>query len=216
MIEFQQVKVERQGWPILVNLEFEVNRGEFVYLVGPTGSGKSTIIRLLLFQERPTRGVVFVGEYDSETIKESDIPYLRRRVGVVFQDVRLLRDRTVFDNVAIVMRVTGAKRSEIKNKTISLLSSVGLVHKRSLYPDSLSLGEKQLVSIARAMVNDPIVLLADEPTSNMDLETTDQMMEIFSKANARGTSVVLATHDISLVEKYRHRKLFLIDGRIQK
>ena len=215
MIELQHVRVERQGRPILANVEFEVDRGEFVYLVGPTGAGKSTVLRLILFEERPTRGAVFVGDYDSETIQETDIPHLRRRMGVVFQDFRLLRDRTVFENVAFALEVTGARRSVVKRRTLSLLSAVDLIHKREAYPDSLSGGEQQRVAIARALVNDPMVLLADEPTANLDPETTDQVMQIFAEANARGTSVVMATHDVSLVAQYRRRMLSLVEGRLQ-
>ncbi len=215
MIELQHVRVERQGRPILVDVEFEVDRGEFVYLVGPTGAGKSTVLRLILFEERPTRGAVFVGDYDSETIQETDIPHLRRRVGVVLQDFKLLRDRTVFENVAFALEVTGARRSVVKRRTLSLLSAVDLIHKREAYPDSLSGGEQQRVAIARALVNDPMVLLADEPTANLDPETTDQVMQIFAEANARGTSVVMATHDVSLVSQYRRRMLSLVEGRLQ-
>jgi cell division transport system ATP-binding protein len=216
LIELQHVGVERQGRPILVNVDFEVDRGEFAFLVGPTGSGKSTILRLMIFDVRPTRGVVFVGEYDSQSIREPDIPYLRRRVGVVFQDFKLLRDRTVYENVALALEVTGAKRSGVKRKTLSILSAVDLVHKRDVYPDTLSGGERQRVAIARALVNDPFVLLADEPTANLDPETTEQVMKIFAEVNARGTAVIMATHDLQMVERYGRRTLRLVDGRIRE
>ncbi|MBT4140165.1 MAG: cell division ATP-binding protein FtsE [Candidatus Latescibacteria bacterium] len=216
MIELQHVSFERQGRPILVDVDFEIDRGEFAFLVGPTGSGKSTILRLVIFDVRPTHGVVFVGEYDSQSIRESDIPHLRRRVGVVFQDFKLLRDRTVYENVALALEVTGAKRSGVKRKTLSILSAVDLVHKRDVYPDTLSGGERQRVAIARALVNDPFVLLADEPTANLDPETTDQVMKIFAEVNARGTAVIMATHDLRLVERYGRRILRLDDGRIRE
>jgi cell division transport system ATP-binding protein len=216
LIELQHVTFERQGRPILVDVDFEIDRGEFAFLVGPTGSGKSTILRLVIFDVRPTRGVVFVGEYDSQSIRDSDIPHLRRRVGVVFQDFKLLRDRTVYENVALALEVTGAKRSGVKRKTLSILAAVDLVHKRDGYPDTLSGGERQRVAIARALVNDPFVLLADEPTANLDPETTDQVMKIFSEVNARGTAVIMATHDLRLVERYARRTLRLVDGRIQE
>lgn len=216
MIELQHVGVERQGRPILVNVDFEIGRGEFVFLVGPTGSGKSTILRLVIFDMQPSQGVVFVGEYDSQNIRESDIPHVRRRVGVVFQDFKLLRDRTVYENVALALEVTGAKRSGVKRKTLSILSAVDLVHKRDVYPSTLSGGERQRVAIARALVNDPFVLLADEPTANLDPETTEQVMKIFAEVNARGTAVIMATHDLRLVERYSRRTLRLVDGRIRE
>ena len=216
MIELQHVGFERQGRPILVNVDFELDRGEFAFLVGPTGSGKSTILRMMIFDLRPTRGVVFVGEYDSQSIREPDIPHLRRRVSVVFQDFKLLRDRTVYENVALALEVTGAKRSGVKRKTLSILSAVDLVHKRDGYPDTLSGGERQRVAIARALVNDPFVLLADEPTANLDPETTDQVMKIFAEVNARGTAVIMATHDLQLVQRYGRRTLRLVDGRIRE
>lgn len=216
MIELQHVGVERQGRPILVDVDFEIDRGEFVFLVGPTGSGKSTILRLIIFDGRPTQGVVFVGEYDSQHIRETDIPHMRRRIGVVFQDFKLLRDRTVYENVALALEVTGAKRSGVKRKTLSILSAVDLVHKRDAYPDMLSGGERQRVAIARALVNDPFVLLADEPTANLDPETTDQVMKIFAEVNARGTAVIMATHDLRLVERFARRTLRLVDGHVQE
>ncbi len=216
VIELQHVALEHQGRPILTDVNFSVDRGEFVYLVGPTGSGKTTILKLILFESRPTRGVVVAGDCDSQSIRKADIPYLRRRMGVVFQNYKLLRDRTVFENVALALEVTGAKRSIIKRNTLSILTEVDLLHKRDAYPDQLSGGEQQRVAIARALVNNPLVLLADEPTANLDPETTDQVMAIFSKITARGTSVIMATHDTALVTKYPRRTLRLVDGRIEE
>ena len=215
MIELRHVWVEREGRPILADVDLVVERGEFVYLLGPTGAGKSTVLRLMLFEERPSRGVVFVGDCDSETIQENDLPYLRRRVGVVFQDFKLLRNRTVFENVAFALEVIGTRRSVVKRRTLALLSMVDLVHKRGEYPSALSGGEQQRVVIARALLNDPFVLLADEPTGNLDPETTDLVMGIFSQVNARGTAVVMATHDEGLVERYRRRTLSLVEGRLR-
>ena len=153
-----------------------------------------------------------MGEYDSETIREREISLLRRQIGVVFQDYRLLRDRTVYENVAFAMEVTGARRSEVKRRTLELLSSVDLMHRRGEYPGSLSGGEQQRVAIARALANDPFVLLADEPTANLDPDTTDRVMKVFAGANARGTAVIMATHDVGLVERHRRRTLTLADG----
>ena len=215
MIEFRHVSFDRQGRSILVDLDFQVDRGEFVYLQGPTGSGKTSVLRLMLFEERPTQGRVFVGDYDSDSIREADVPFLRRRVGMVFQDYRLLRDRTVFENVAFALEVTGARRTGLKRRSLSLLSTVNLIHKAREYPDSLSSGEQQRVAIARALANDPYVLLADDPTANMDPETTEQVMAIFTEVNSRGAAVVMATHDTELVAQHPRRKLSLADGRLE-
>ena len=214
MIELQHVWVERQGRTILEDVDFEVARGAFVYLVGPTGSGKSTILRLLIFEEQPTRGVVFVGEYDSASLTESAIPYLRRRVGMVFQDFKLLRDRTVLENVALAMEVTGTHRQVVKRRTLSLLAEVDLIHKRGAYPSALSGGERQRVAIARALANEPFVLLADEPTANLDPEAADCVMGMLADVNARGTAVIMATHDTALVARHPRRVLRLMDGRL--
>ena len=214
MIEFQHVWFEREGRTILADLDFEVARGEFVYVLGQTGSGKSTLLRLLLFDPRPTQGVVFVGEYDSAMIQDRQIPYLRRRIGFVFQDFKLLRDRTVFENVAFALSVTGTKGSEVKNRTLKLLSRVDLMHKRDEKPTSLSGGEQQRVAIARALINEPYVLLADEPTANLDLESTERVMEILNDVNAKGTSILMATHDIGLVERHPLRTLTLDHGTL--
>ncbi|HCK10482.1 MAG: ATP-binding cassette domain-containing protein [Planctomycetes bacterium] len=214
MIEFQHVWFEREGRTILADLDFEVARGEFVYVLGQTGSGKSTLLRLLLFDPRPTQGVVFVGEYDSAMIQDRQIPYLRRRIGFVFQDFKLLRDRTVFENVAFALSVTGTKGSEVKNRTLKLLSRVDLMHKRDEKPTSLSGGEQQRVAIARALINEPYVLLADEPTANLDLESTERVMEILNDVNAKGTSILMATHDIGLVERHPLRTLTLDHGAL--
>ena len=214
MIELRQVVVERQGRPILSGVDFSIDRGEFVYLVGPTGSGKSTILRLIIFEERPTRGIVFVGDCDSESVRPAEIPHLRRRVGVVLQNYKLLRDRTIYENVALALEVTGAKRTGIKRKTLTTLAAVDLLHKRDAYPDALSGGEQQRVAIARALVNEPFVLLADEPTANLDPETTDQVMAIFATMNARGTAVRMATHDVDLVRRHPRRTLRLMNGEV--
>lgn len=214
MIELRHVWYEREGRQILRDVSLEVARGEFVYLTGTTGSGKTTALRLMLFEDRPTRGAVFVGDYDSETIQDRDLPLVRRRTGAVLQDLKLLRDRTVFENVAFALEVTGTGRRAAKRRSLALLSSVDLMHKRGDYPDSLSAGERQRVAIARAIANDPFVLFADEPTANLDPESTDRVLAIFSGANARGTAVVVATHDASLVARHPRRCLTLSGGRL--
>jgi cell division transport system ATP-binding protein len=214
VIEFQHVWFERDGRVILSDLDFEVDRGEFVYVLGDTGSGKSTLLRLVLFDQQPTHGVVFVGEYDSATVQDRQIPYIRRRIGFVFQDYKLLKDRSVFENVAFALSVTGTKGSEVKRRTLALLSQVDLLHKRDEHPTSLSGGEQQRVAIARALINEPYVLLADEPTANMDLESTERVMEILNEVNAQGTSILMATHDSGLIDRHPLRTLTLDHGAL--
>ena len=214
MIAFRDVGVEQQGRLILADVNFELERGDFAFLLGPTGSGKSTVLQLILFERRPTKGVVLVGEFDSETIRDRDIPALRRSVSMVFQNHRLLQDRTVYENVAFAMEVTGTPRSVVKRRTLALLADVELMHKRSVRPGALSSGEQQQLAIARALANEPFVLLADEPTANLDPETTDLVMKILAGVQARGTAVLVATHNEALVSRQRRRVLLLEDGRI--
>ena len=214
MIEFQHVWVERDGRALLEDIDFEVDRGEFVYVLGSTGSGKTTLLRLLMLEERPTRGVVFVGQYDSSSVLDRDIPQVRRRVGMVFQDFRLLRDRTVFENVAFALEVTGFPRKEVKQRTLSLLANVDLLHLRDVVPPSLSGGEQQRVAIARAMINEPFILVADEPTANLDRESADEVLSLFNEMNVRGTAVLMATHDLSILERHPRRAIRLEGGRL--
>ena len=214
MIAFRDVGVDQQGRRILADVNFELERGDFAFLLGPTGSGKSTVLQLILFERRPTKGVVLVGEFDSETIRDRDIPALRRSVSMVFQNHRLLQDRTVYENVAFAMEVTGTPRSVVKRRTLALLADVELMHKRSVRPGALSSGEQQQLAIARALANEPFVLLADEPTANLDPETTDLVMKILAGVQARGTAVLVATHNEALVSRQRRRVLLLEDGRI--
>ncbi len=214
MIALRHVGVEQQGRRILVDVNFEVEKGEFAFLLGQTGAGKSTVLQLILFERRPTQGVVLVGKYDSQTIRDRDIPALRRRVSMVSQSHRLLRDRTVYENVAFAMEVTGTPRSVVKRRTLALLADVELMHKRSVRPGALSSGEQQQLEIARALANEPFVLLADEPTANLDPETTDLVMQILAEVQARGTTVLVATHNEALVSRQRRRVLLLEDGRI--
>ena len=214
MITLRQVGVEQQGRRILANVDFEIERGEFAFLLGPTGAGKSTVLQLILFERRPTSGVVMVGDFNSETIRDRDIPALRRSVSMVFQNHRLLQDRTVYENVAFAMEVTGTPRSVVRRRTHALLSDVELMHRRSVRPGALSGGEQQQLAIARALANDPFVLLADEPTANLDPETTDLVMRILANVQARGTTVLAATHNEALVSQRRKRVLRLEDGRI--
>ena len=216
VIKLQNVGVEQQGQPILIDANLEINQGEFVYLIGQTEAEKRAILGLVIFAELPSSGVVSVGEYDSRQIRKTDIPRLRRQVGVVFQDFKLLDHRTVYENVAFALEVTGVSRRWIKRKTQAILSDVDLLHKRNVYPDELSGYERLRVAIARALVNDPLILLADEPTANLDSEATEQVMAIFKKINARGIAVIIATRDAVQENRYPWRILQLGNGIIEQ
>ena len=216
VIKLQNVCVEQHGQPILVDANLEINQGEFVYLIGQTDAEKRAILGLIIFAELPSSGVVSVGEYDSRQIRKADIPRLRRQVGVVFQDFKLLHHRTVYENVAFALEVTGVPRHWIKRKTQAILSDVDLLHKRNVYPDELSGYERLRVAIARALVNDPLVLLADEPTANLDSDATAHVMAIFEKMNARGIAVIIATHDAVPENRYPWRILQLENGVIEQ
>jgi cell division transport system ATP-binding protein len=193
---------------------FSIGRGEFVFLVGATGSGKSTVIRLLIKEHEPTAGVIRVAGYDLRDIQRKQIPFYRRNIGVVFQDFKLLPSRTVHDNVAYALQVTGGSRKEIRSKVPDILRLTGLSLKLHNYPDQLSGGEQQRVSIARAFVNHPPLLLADEPTGNLDPETSIDIMRLLYRINRTGTTVLVATHDQAMVDKMRRRVFELSQGRI--
>ena len=216
VIQLQNVRVVQQGQPILVDANTEINQGEFVYLTGHTEAEKRALFRLIIFEELPDAGMVVVGEYDSQQIRKTDIPRLRRQVGVIFRDFKLLHHRTLYENVAFALEVTGVSRRKIKRKTQAILSDVDLLHKRNAYPDVLSGDEQLRVAIARALVNDPFVLLADEPTANLDSEAAEHVMAIFQKMNVRGIAVVIATHDAALKDRYPRRILQLKKEAIEQ
>jgi len=195
-------------------VSFTIANGEFVFMVGPSGAGKSTLLRMIYMDEYPTSGQVVVGPFVSTRMKRRDIPFLRRRVGIVFQDYKLLDDRTVFDNVAICMRITGASPFTIKRRVATLLNDVGLHHKQRQMPQSLSGGEQQRVAIARALVNHPSILLADEPTGNLDPDSAEDILRLLFKINSAGTAVLMATHDHSFVKNFGQRILHLRDGKV--
>jgi cell division transport system ATP-binding protein len=198
----------------LDQVTFSIDRGEFVFLVGATGSGKSTVMRLLIKELDPTSGVIRVAGHDLGQIKRKRIAYYRRNIGVVFQDFKLLPTRTVYDNVAYALQVTGGSRREIRDKVPDILRLTGLSTKLHNYPDQLSGGEQQRVSIARAFVNHPPLLLADEPTGNLDPETSVDIMRLLYRINRTGTTVLIASHDQTMVDKMRRRVLELSHGRI--
>ena len=214
MIELKDVTVSFDGQVVLDHLDLSIKDGEFVYLVGATGAGKSSLLRLLYMDLKPDAGSVAVFDYDSATTKSSEIPRLRRRLGIVFQDFKLLEDRDVFENVAFALYVTDTRRSDIKKLVFHSLSDVGVSHKRNQMPHELSGGEQQRVVIARALVNSPSLLLADEPTGNLDPASSSEIMELLKKINMRGTAVLMATHNYDLVRKYPARVIQLKDGKL--
>ena len=215
MIRMENVtKVYKGEVLALQNASCEVQRGEFVFLVGPSGSGKSTFMRLLNKEEKPDRGRIFVAGKDIGELPNWKVPFLRRNIGCVFQDFKLLPNKTVVQNVAFALEVIGRPRSVIKEKVPAILELVGLSKKMHNYPDELSGGEQQRVSIARAFVNRPLILLADEPTGNLDPNTSLGIMTLLDRINRTGTTVVMATHDRSIVDKMRRRVVELDRGQI--
>ena len=215
VIEFRGV-TKKYGTGVygLDQATFAVDREDFVFLIGSTGSGKSTVMRLLIKELEPTEGTIRVAGRDLSTISRRQIPFYRRNIGVVFQDFKLLPNRTVYDNVAYALQVTGHSRKEIRSKVPDILRLTGLSTKLHNYPDQLSGGEQQRVSIARAFVNHPPLLLADEPTGNLDPETSIDIMRLLYRINRTGTTVLVASHDHAMVDKMRRRVLELSAGRV--
>ena len=214
VIEFRDVSKLYAGDVGLEHASFSIQRGEFVFLVGATGSGKSTLMRLLIKELEPTGGHIRVAGHDLSDIGRKKVPYFRRNVGVVFQDFKLLQNRTVYDNVAYALKVTGGTRKEIRAKVPDVLRLTGLSTKLHNLPTQLSGGEQQRVSIARAFVNHPPLLLADEPTGNLDPDTSIDIMRLLYRINRTGTTVLVATHDQAMVDKMRRRVLELSGGRV--
>ncbi len=214
VIEFKHVTKRYPGHTGLDDVSFKVHRGEFVFLVGSTGSGKSTLMRLLIKELEATTGHIEVAGRDLAEIPRKKVPYYRRNLGVVFQDFKLLPGRTVHDNVAYALQVTGGSRKEVRAKVPDILRLTGLATKLHHLPDQLSGGEQQRVSVARAFVNHPPLLLADEPTGNLDPETSIGIMQLLYRINLTGTTVVVATHDHTMVDRMRRRVIELSEGRI--
>ncbi len=198
----------------LLDVSFRIDSGEFVFLTGPSGAGKSTLLRLLFLEEPPTAGQIIVNGRNIGVLPQSQIPYLRRTMGVVFQDFKLIARKTVFENISYVQNVLGLARAEQKRRAYHVLKRVGLHHQMNAYPDELSGGEQQRVAIARAIVNEPTVLLADEPTGNLDPVLAEEIMRLFVEINIRGTTVVVATHDLELIRRMGKRTLTLERGRL--
>ncbi|MEX2632891.1 MAG: cell division ATP-binding protein FtsE [Balneolales bacterium] len=214
VIEFSGVTVRFDEKPVLHNLNFKLHNGEFVYLIGQTGAGKSSFLKLIYRDILPEYGTVHVADLRVDTLKEKKVPYLRRSLGIVFQDFQLLPDRNVYENVAFALEVTGNKSGFIKQRAMEVLSMVGLSHKKDSMPSELSGGEQQRVVIARALVNEPRIMLADEPTGNLDPEAANSIMDLLRQINNRGMAVLMVTHNYDVVKQYPYRTVKLKDGQL--
>ena len=215
MLEMRHAgKVYPGGAVALEDINVHIKPGEFVFLVGPSGAGKSTFIRLISREIEPTSGQILVDGVDVMKLKRGDIPSLRRQLGIVFQDFRLLNDRTAYENVAFAMQVIEAPSHKIRQRVNEVLELVGLKGRGDNYPGEMSGGEQQRVAIARAIVNDPLLVIADEPTGNLDPETSKEIMEIFTQINSRGTTILMATHDKTMVDYMQKRVIALENGRL--
>ena len=215
MIKFVNISKEyKNGVTALYDINVEIGKGEFVFLVGSSGAGKSTLIKILLKEEGISRGKLYLNGMDITRVPNRRIPFIRRQVGVVFQDFRLLPNKTVYENVAFAMEIVGAKPRDIRRRVPLILSMVDLSRKANNFPDQLSGGEQQRVSIARAIINNPPVLIADEPTGNLDPETAWEIMKVLTDINNRGTTVVMATHARDIVNLMKKRVVALEDGRL--
>lgn len=216
MIQFQNVfkRYPNAGNDALSNIDFELDAGELTFLTGHSGAGKSTLLKLVMLTERASRGQVLVNNKNLNQVSLRDIPFHRRDLGVVFQNHQLLFDRSVFENVALPLQISGYSQVDIGRRVRAALDKVGLLNKEKMLPLALSGGEQQRVGIARAVVNKPLVLLADEPTGNLDPELSEEIMDLFQQFAQVGVCVVIATHDLSLIEQYDHRLLTLKDGRM--
>ncbi len=215
MIEFRDVcKTYGTGTEAVHNANFKIEKGEFAFLIGGSGSGKSTLIKMILKEEEPTSGKIIINGKDTTYLKPSRIPYLRRSMGIVFQDFRLLPDKTVYENVAFAMHVVKATPKHIRRQVPMVLAQVGLSHKAKVYPNELSGGEQQRVALARAIVNNPSMLIADEPTGNLDPNTAWDIMRLLNDINLRGTTVVVATHAKDIVDRMHKRVIQVDHGNI--
>ena len=215
MIEFRNVnKTYSTGTEAVKNANFVINKGEFAFLVGQSGSGKSTLIKLILKEEEPTSGNIIINGKDTTFLKQNRVPFLRRSMGVVFQDFRLLPDKTVYENVSFAMYIVKATPRHIRRQVPMVLSLVGLSGKAKMYPNELSGGEQQRVALARALVNNPSMIIADEPTGNLDPETAWEIMNLLKEINARGTTIVVATHAKDIVDRMNKRVIRIDDGNI--
>lgn len=214
MIQFLNVNKDYDNLTALRNISFNIGKGEMVFFTGPSGSGKTTLLKLIYLSEKPDKGNITIAGWETEHLTESSLPFLRRNIGVVFQDFRLLENRNVFENIAVALRIRGTGEKEIKTKVYESLKTVNLRHKSDSFPKSLSGGEQQRVVIARAIVGDPTVLLADEPTGNLDPDTATSIIRTFKNINAKGTTVIIATHNKELFRNTGRRVIKIDSGNL--
>ena len=216
MIEFRNVSkvYDSNGTHALSNVNIKIEDGEFVFVVGSSGAGKSTFLKLIMHEEKPTEGEIIFNDYNSSTLKKRQVPYYRRDMGIVFQDFRLIPKMTVYDNVAFAMRVIGAKEKDIRKRVPYILQLVGLSQKARALPNELSGGEQQRVSLARALVNNPKVIIADEPTGNVDPEMSHEIVGLLTKINNAGTTVIMVTHEHDLVRSFQRRVIVIKNGEV--
>jgi cell division transport system ATP-binding protein len=213
MLNFDNVEFSYNMNPIFSGLSFSMNAGEFCFLIGKSGCGKSTLLQMIYMNLIPRSGTVQFDRFNSQKIKPKELPFLRRKLGIIFQDFKLLRNRNIYDNLAFILDVVNTPDKEIKKKINNALTDVGLIHRRYSMPDELSGGEKQRVAIARSIVNEPMLILADEPTGNLDPETSNEIMGILQRINARGTAVLIATHNYDIIKKVNARILKIENGK---
>ncbi len=216
VISLKDVSVVYGYHTVLDRINFSLGVGEFCYLIGKTGAGKSSFLKLLYRDIKPQEGSIQVAEYDVTSLPDKQVPFLRRRLGIVFQDFQLLPDRSVYENVAFALEVTGQRRRFIKNRVLEVLGMVGLSHKRKAMPGDLSGGEQQRVVIARALANEPRLMLADEPTGNLDPEASRSIMDLLKQINNRGMAVLMVTHDYNTVRQFPHRTVQINSGKLEE
>jgi len=216
MLSLSNVDFNYPGQTVFSELNLTVKNGDFVFMIGKSGSGKSTLLQLIYFNLLPFSGEVQFDRFNSKTIRANDLPKLRRKMGIIFQDFKLLNDRNIYENLSFILEAIGTTRKEIKRKVTSVLTDVGLLHRRFSFPNELSGGEKQRIAIARSIVNEPFLILADEPTGNLDPETSGEIVDLLFKINARGTAIIFATHNYEIVKKYHQKIVKIENGRAIK
>jgi cell division transport system ATP-binding protein len=215
LVQFYNVSKIYPKGKALDDVSLKIDRGEFVFLMGPSGAGKSTMIKMMFREEEPSRGQIFIAERSLVRMKRQDVPKVRRNMGIVFQDFKLLENKTVYENVSFAMEVVGAAQREIKRRVPEVLQMVGLQDKHNSFPGELSGGEQQRVGIARALANQPLLLIADEPTGNLDIDTSLEILDLLVDINRKGTTIIMATHDRELVKAAHKRVVLLEKGRIK-
>ena len=216
MLSLSNVDYNFPGQTIFSDLNLNVEKGEFIFLIGKSGAGKSTLLQLIYFNLIPFSGEIQFDNFNSKTVKPKDLPKLRKKLGIIFQDFKLLNDRNIYENLSFILESVNTPRNEIKRKVTSALTDVGLSHRRFSLPKELSGGERQRVAIARSIINDPILILADEPTGNLDPATSHEIVDLLLKINSRGTAIIFATHNYEIVKKYQQKIIKIENGKAFK